>query len=86
MLSKFGKLFRKTNLRNLASDVAIASGMGFAGDIVCQTAFEGKKFALPGSGKPHSDSVDWVRVQALTTFNAVYIGGFLHYLFQVKVN
>ena len=57
----------RTRARALGVDVCSAAGLGFAGDIICQK-IEGKPF-------------DFRRLQAMTTFSAVYTGAFLHFLY-----
>ena len=52
----------------LRNDVVAAAVLGAAGDVATQW-IEGR-------------SVDGRRLVAVTTFNALYIGGFLHYLYR----
>ena len=75
----------------LARDMISAGALGFAGDVVCQLGAERRR--LPESpdkwrwrerGEPaHDESVfDPRRLASLTAFNTLYIGGFLHFLYQ----
>ena len=53
----------------LRKDVATAGGLGCAGDLVCQAAVEG-------------EPIDWRRFFAVSTFEALYMGGLFHFLCQ----
>ena len=51
------------------TDVITAGGLGFAGDLVCQSAVEGER-------------LDWRRFMAVGTFESLYMGGLFHFLCQ----
>ncbi|EOD26845.1 hypothetical protein EMIHUDRAFT_236390 [Emiliania huxleyi CCMP1516] len=59
-----------TNLdgRALRTDILTAGGMGCCGDLLCQHAVEGKQ----------RHDTDWRRLYAVTTFEALYMGGLFH--------
>lgn len=61
----------RLNLINFRNDVVAAGVLGFVGDVACQLVVE------------KSDRVDARRLVALTSFNACYIGGFLHFAYQL---
>ena len=56
--------------RALAKDVATAGALGCVGDLICQSAVEQR------------DTIDWRRFGSVGSFEAVYIGGFFHFLCQ----
>lgn len=58
--------------RVLALDIAAATGLGVVGDVACQTMVD-----------QNSASFDGRRTASLATFNAAYVGGFLHVLYQL---
>ena len=53
----------------LRTDVVTAGGLGCAGDLVCQSAVEGQ-------------SIDWRRFVAVSSFEAMYMGGLFHFFCQ----
>ena len=53
----------------LRIDIITAGGLGCAGDLVCQSAVEG-------------ESIDWRRFFAVSSFEALYMGGLFHFLCQ----
>ena len=53
----------------LRTDIVTAGGLGCAGDLVCQTAVEG-------------ESIDWRRFFAVSSFEALYMGGMFHFFCQ----
>ena len=66
----------RVNLRALSTDVLVSGTLGFAGDIACQQLIE-------RNCAPHDHmAIDWQRCTAVTAFNSVYIGGFLHVLYK----
>ena len=69
-------LLRCVDPRRLATDIATAGGLGFVGDVICQSYERRSHHHQPDTG------MDRRRLAALTAFNAVYIGGFLHFLYQ----
>mgnify|MGYP006090171947 FL=1 len=56
----------------LPTNIASAAALGCAGDVACQLGAERRPL----------EALDTRRVAALSIFNAAYIGGFLHYLYQ----
>ena len=74
----------------MATDVVSAGALGFVADATCQLFAEGR--SLPPSDRwrwrcngepPHDEAIfDPRRLAALTAFSSVYIGGFLHVLYQ----
>ena len=88
MLASIRRNFR---WRGLAEDVVISGGLGFFGDIACQICFEnraiqvtqqkkhGEKVANNGGG---GSAFETRRLYAVTAFDTIYIGGFLHFLYQ----
>ncbi len=62
---------RPVDLAALRGDVLTAGCLGFLGDIISQLCIEAR-----------GASTDWNRCFAVTTFNSMYIGGFLHFLYQ----
>jgi hypothetical protein len=60
--------------RALATDLVSAGTLGFVGDIICQH--------IEQRGSAEEVSVDKRRLLSLTTFNTLYVGGFLHFLYR----
>jgi protein Mpv17 len=56
--------------RALAKDVATAGALGCVGDFICQGAVEQRH------------TIDWRRFVSVGSFEAIYIGGFFHFLCQ----
>ena len=55
----------------LRTDVVTAGALGCTGDLICQQAIEGQS------------SMDWRRFFAVSTFEALYMGGAFHFLCQI---
>ncbi len=83
-------MLRSLTLRGLPTNVASAAALGFVGDIVCQLGPERRSLPPLSAMRwrqrgepPHDESVfDSRRLASITAFNAAYIGGFLHFLYQ----
>ncbi len=73
--------------RALRTDVYTAAALGFFGDIICQIGPEGRdapRWPLEASkeqAKKDEKAFDWRRLGALTLYDGLYIGGFLHFLY-----
>ena len=63
-------IWRRLDRRALAKDVAAAGALGCLGDLICQVGIE------------QASDFDWRRFASVATFEAVYIGGFFHFLCQ----
>lgn len=59
--------------RPVRKDMVTSGILGCVGDILCQTAVERRPV----------DGIDAQRTVAITAFNTIYIGSFLHYLYQL---
>ena len=69
--------------RGLTANILSAAGLGFVGDLICQVGIDGRRLSVASRTTAEGDRpVDMRRVGALTLFNGVYIGAFLHYLYQ----
>lgn len=70
--------------RALRSDIYSATALGFIGDIVCQLGPEGKRMpqTLLAKHTPDDESFSLRRLGAITLYDGVYVGGFLHFLYQ----
>ena len=81
---------RSLTLRGLPTNVGSAAALGFIGDVMCQLGPDRR--SLPplsemrwrkNGDPPHDESqFDPRRLVSITAFNAAYIGGFLHFLYQ----
>lgn len=65
-------MFARTSARALGVDICTATGLGFAGDIITQK-IEGKA----------NNAIDTRRLFAISLYDGLYIGGFLHFLYQL---
>ena len=67
--------------RGLIRDIASAALLGLVGDVACQVAVE-RRVLLASATTASAEPFDPRRVASLTIFNAGYVGGFLHFLYQ----
>mmetsp|Transcript_21088 Transcript_21088/g.51837 ORF Transcript_21088/g.51837 Transcript_21088/m.51837 type:complete len:208 (-) Transcript_21088:234-857(-) len=76
-------LLPRLSSSGLSANIRSAAALGFVGDIMCQVGVDGRRL-LPtrAPGTDAQEVLDVRRVGALTIFNGVYIGAFLHYLYQ----
>jgi protein Mpv17 len=65
-------MLARMSARALGVDICTATALGFAGDIACQR--------LEGTT---NDNIDKRRLLAVSLYDGLYIGGFLHFLYQL---
>jgi len=68
--------------RAVAGDVLSATALAIVGDVACQKLEHRFMGGSRAEGAPIRD-LDMRRLGSLTAFSAVYIGGFLHVLYQL---
>ena len=77
--------------RALAVDLASCAFLGGVGDLICQGAVEGRRWDAAdawrwrraGEPAPEPPAPDPRRLGAITLFSALYVGGFLHFLYRL---
>ena len=72
LLRQLRDIWSGLDRRALAKDVATAGTLGCIGDLICQAGIERTQF----------DALDWRRFASVGSFEAIYIGGFFHFLCQ----
>ena len=74
-------LQRRIDYRRLAADMGTAASLSFVGDLLCQS-MEARAQRPQGSQGlvQHDHQIDTRRLASLTTFNALYSGGIMHFL------
>ena len=91
VVAMLATLRSRFSARAYAFDVGFCGALGAVGDVVCQLGAESRHLPCRGeqwrwrrAGEPpHDEAVfDPRRLAATTVFNAAYIGGFLHFLYQ----
>eukprot|EP00931_Biecheleriopsis_adriatica_P044827 TRINITY_DN25685_c0_g1_i1.p1 TRINITY_DN25685_c0_g1~~TRINITY_DN25685_c0_g1_i1.p1 ORF type:complete len:239 (+),score=19.34 TRINITY_DN25685_c0_g1_i1:39-719(+) len=83
-------IFTNVNKRNLRNDIATATGLGVVGDVLCQLGPEKRRIPSAGEWRwrlrgeePHDAHwFDPRRCVATGVFGGIYIGFFLHFLYQ----
>ena len=76
------------SVRSFATDIAACSALGGMGDVLCQLGVERREWPSqwrwPRTDEPYDERIfDPRRVASLTVFTGAYVGGFLHFLFQI---